>query len=386
MPARWLRYVGTGLVALSAAALAVVVFIAAVFLSDTPQVWTATILAIACFVAMRRSRTTRRRMVWWNCGIVLVIWACLDAGAFLWTGHVLPVVPRAALAMRWADDLPNLLAVRDPLLGYTLPPGGHRQEGDVSYDINIDGLRIGPPSTGTPEGCVLFFGCSFTFGEGVNDNQTFPYLVEVKTLGRFQTRNFAVSGSAPHYALAQVESGMVEHAAHCVPTHAIYLVLPHHLVRVGGKFAARFGPRYQVQPDGSVARSGSFNRTAGEFALALLQYTSGLYVAKFGYESAADGGDVALLVAVLKTLQQRLVERYPGIDFEIIYWDGDPSPIAADLGTQLGGIGVPVHLISEIFRGVEDDRIYLPTDHHPSAWAHDRIADYLATNVLASHD
>ena len=41
---------------------------------------------------------------------------------------------------------------------------------DVTYTIGENGLRIAPPIVS--EQCILFFGGSFTFGYGVEDNQT----------------------------------------------------------------------------------------------------------------------------------------------------------------------------------------------------------------------
>src|SRR5947209_17034369 len=102
----------------------------------------------------------------------------------------------------------------------------------------------------------------------------------------------------------------------------------------------------------------------------MLRYTSGLYVAKFGYESPPDEDDVHLTVAILKTLNARLRERYPGIRFAILYWDNEHSSMATDLGTQLPSIGVPVMLASEVFPSSQPNPIYLPNGH-PTAWAHD---------------
>lgn len=372
------------LVVAAAGVAAVVLFVVALVVSDSPQFWTASVLALVCFVALRRSRQPRMRVVCWNVGAILLVWALFDIGArALDRAHAgRRLVPRAALALR-LGPMPNVLAVRDSLLGYRLPPGGHREEGGASYDIDADGLRVGPPPRATPDGCVLFFGCSFTFGEGVDDDQTFAYRVEVRTDGRFRSRNFGVSGSGPHYALGQVEGGTVERAAHCAPTHAMYLVLPHHLVRVRGRFAASFGPRYAVAPDGSAIQTGTLNRSTPEFAFDMLRYTSALYVAKFGYESAPDAEDVRLTVAILKTLNDRLQARYPGIRFAILYWNDNQAPAAVELGARLPSIGVPVFLASQIFPGDQPQPIYLP-DGHPTPWAHDRVAEYLVANLLAS--
>jgi hypothetical protein len=47
---------------------------------------------------------------------------------------------------------------------------------DVVYTISAHGFRVTPGAGGTSgsAGRVLFFGCSYTFGEGVEDDQTLP--------------------------------------------------------------------------------------------------------------------------------------------------------------------------------------------------------------------
>ena len=50
---------------------------------------------------------------------------------------------------------------------------------DVRYTIGPDGLRQSMPfgDVNSPAGCVVFFGGSFTYGEGVNDHETMPFQV-----------------------------------------------------------------------------------------------------------------------------------------------------------------------------------------------------------------
>src|SRR5690348_5151396 len=53
---------------------------------------------------------------------------------------------------------------------------------DVAYTIDADALRISPPpADGPKQGCILFFGDSVTFGEGVNDEETFAYRTGLAT-------------------------------------------------------------------------------------------------------------------------------------------------------------------------------------------------------------
>ena len=84
-----------------------------------------------------------------------------------------------------------------------------RQSYDVTYTIDENGLRIAPPASTEPVGTVLFFGCSFTFGDGVEDDETLPYQVGLQSEGRWHTFNFAPGGQGPQYMLAALEGGRV---------------------------------------------------------------------------------------------------------------------------------------------------------------------------------
>ena len=68
----------------------------------------------------------------------------------------------------------------------------------VTYTINANGLRIAPPyDVRNVRGSVLFFGCSYTMGDGVADNETIPYMTGLLTHGRYATYNFGFHGYGP---------------------------------------------------------------------------------------------------------------------------------------------------------------------------------------------
>lgn len=73
----------------------------------------------------------------------------------------------------------------------------------VKYTIGNDGFRITQTDINNPER-INFFGCSVTFGAGLEDNETFPYYVA--QLGKYKVKNFGISGYGPHQALAILTS------------------------------------------------------------------------------------------------------------------------------------------------------------------------------------
>jgi len=132
----------------------------------------------------------------------------------------------------------------------------------VKYTIDDHGLRIASPSVTThnrQSNCLLFFGDSFTFGEGVKDDETMPYRVSEKTKRRYQAYNFAFLGYGPHQMLAQLQEGLVDAAIECKPAIAIYQALPDHVSRAAGLEAwSQFGPKYVSAKDNLVLLKGRF--------------------------------------------------------------------------------------------------------------------------------
>ena len=68
----------------------------------------------------------------------------------------------------------NSPAQYDPTLGYVYRPGVHIAPGGTSFSITEHGFRTVPTSEATEEWPILAVGNSFTFGEEVDDHETWP--------------------------------------------------------------------------------------------------------------------------------------------------------------------------------------------------------------------
>jgi hypothetical protein len=105
---------------------------------------------------------------------------------------------------------------------------------DVTYGIDANGLREIPRAVQGRPHKVAFFGCSFMFGHGVQDDQTLPYYFVREASGTFEGFNFAGEGWGPHQMLSEIETGFVRRIAR-VPELAVYEAIPDHLRRVAGR-------------------------------------------------------------------------------------------------------------------------------------------------------
>src|SRR5437879_10062020 len=77
---------------------------------------------------------------------------------------------------------------------------------------------------------LLFFGCSMTFGLGVNDNETMPFYM-AQYASHYRPYNYGVSGYGPHYMLAQLQRGDLTKDIHETHGIALYTFIDHHIDR-----------------------------------------------------------------------------------------------------------------------------------------------------------
>jgi hypothetical protein len=269
---------------------------------------------------------------------------------------------------------------------------------DVTYTIGSNGLRVSPPvQKDSVTGSILFFGCSFTFGEGLEDDQTLPYQVGVQSGGRYATVNFGFHGYGPHQMLAAIQHGIVRRAVGSCPRYAIYGAIPHHVFRVAGKVPWGWhDPRYRLDTEGAAQRAGRFDDNAGPLAPARSQLgnlfrqtvsalrSSGLYHMVANREPSVSAGDVRLLLGVVRSSRERLVAEYLGLEFHVLLWPGRTDEIYQELRDGFRQLNIPVHLVADILPGYNDDpsRYAIPSDGHPNALANHLLAEYVLTRII----
>jgi hypothetical protein len=349
---------------------------------DLPLVVAAAALLGASLLALRAARRTAWRILWLNLALAAAAFCALELYA------ARTRVP-AERIQRFSN--PQSLFRPDSALGHR-PPASYQTRAslhygaelvyDVTYTIDSDGLRVSPPeAAAAPADCVLFFGDSYTFGEGVEDDQTFPYLTGVATAGRYRVRNYGFSGYGPHQMLAAIESGLVETTARCEPRFAIYLAHPHHVLRAAGKWWwDAHGPRYELTAEGTAKRRGNFDDDRSALGGLVEQSEA---ARRLRDAAVADDTDLRLFYAIVQGARSSLEQRYPGISFHVLHWDvGYPPLFYRPEESQ----GLVIHRLSAVFP--EGERfpaaVTFPHDVHPTPQAHARLAGYVAREILGA--
>lgn len=155
----------------------------------------------------------------------------------------------------------------DKNLGYKPAKDGvyqaiRKSDKEIIYQVNYtikNELRSTPNSNESSQDCALFFGGSFTFGEGLNDTMTLPYHFNELEDQRFRLRNYGLHGYGPQQMLEHIKNRVRKDLSGCQGEKvALYSFLFDHVRRAAGYTAWNmYGPRYEVE-DMKLVKKGQF--------------------------------------------------------------------------------------------------------------------------------
>jgi hypothetical protein len=111
---------------------------------------------------------------------------------------------------------------------------------DFSFQLDSHGRRAIPAAATSPRPekprVVLLLGCSYTFGTGVRDDETFAHWLQLKLGKRYLVVNAAVPSTSALHAI-----GMLREKEIFLPglpgevAHVVYTLIPDQVFRVAGK-------------------------------------------------------------------------------------------------------------------------------------------------------
>jgi hypothetical protein len=264
----------------------------------------------------------------------------------------------------------------DPELGYAIVPGPRTgtekltgADGSVIYNVKytIDqfGLRtvFSGDSRAADDKPILFVGDSFTFGVGVNDEETLPQQYS-KISGR-RVINFGVSGYGAHQVLRELETDRPRAVNPHDPLAIVYLVLPTaHMFRASGRADwDQNGPQYEIV-DGSLKYIGHFSDHAALWQRIL--GLSGIYKKWLAPKIAMTNTDTdrKRLLSVVTRIRDLSISRYHA-PFFVLVWEDSESSDSAWLRERLRDADVPTLALldDEELRSFKHQ---FPLDGHPT--------------------
>lgn len=206
------------------------------------------------------------RVVWINAVLIASFWLVVETVVAISSGQ-----PEFSMG----DPEPlvqDSYIQRDARLGYSLVPDNVARhvstwngsvEFDVTYEIDGFGRRTTPvDSEEKRERFLIFFGCSNTFGEGVEQRETMPYFAG-KRAPEYWPYNYGVHGYGPAQALDLVTTRNFVAEVKEKRGVAVFHFIPAHLWRVVGASNVattwgRYFSNYELNEAGYPVRHGDF--------------------------------------------------------------------------------------------------------------------------------
>ena len=362
--------------------------IASVALLRFPVAPLLSLWGLSCLVFAYDSPTSNRKAIWFNVAIVLLVLAIADA---VLQKKIKYQVGDCEKAVQQSEQLG--WAPMGNFEGRCKGYRGSVEFYDYKFSTNRHGMRISPPyQEHEVAGCVLFFGGSFTWGSGIDDEEVIHHRVGVRSGGRFRTHNFAFGGYGTHQMLAAIEHGLVAERIDCRPTHVVYLAIFDHVRRVAGIGDwAWTGPHYVLREDGGVRYVGQFADEHSSIARELYKigkYRSGIASRLLNRRDPVSQEEIDLFTAVMKATRDLLETEFPGTEFHVLHWEKEKEYDDLLLDA-LETIDTTVHSMAEALQneGGKDSIYRLHRyDGHPNALAHDRMAEYVLAEILGDSD
>jgi hypothetical protein len=296
---------------------------------------------------------------------------------------------------------------KDSVLGLKIgKPGNYSatnvyEDGDtvfnVSYTILDDTLKIGPNSpfrsgyaneNGAEE--FVFIGCSFTFGVGLNDEETLPVQFGKMTGVASVNRGIGSLGIHQVYELFRLKYAGQDNSNKTF----VYSLLPDHFIRATGIYEwNNFGPYYIVRGD-SLINTGvkevpddDNNASKPGFILKRLTFLKPYLQRserKRQMEKVAPE-NMEHCFLMIKELSRMIAES--GGRLVILYWDDEkfeaqgikvmgPQMLYDRFAPLVNENSGYIKRVSEII-DFDDEKNFIKGDGHPSAEANRKIAEFL---------
>ncbi|MDQ1256669.1 MAG: hypothetical protein QG656_1268 [Candidatus Hydrogenedentes bacterium] len=296
------------------------------------------------------------------------------------------------------------LTAEDPIAGRRPLPSGQYTETvtlngeplfDATYTVDEHRCRVTLPQTAHDvDSALLFFGCSFTFGTGVADDETLPSQVAQRML---ETRvyNFGGVGHGPHQMLALLQQGKLDEIVREKDVTVVYVFIPQHLDRsiLSMRHAVEWGrndPCFALGPGGSATYLGPVK---SEHPIRLLIYDvlSREQVLKYvdaGWPPALTDRHIRYNAALVAAARDAAQDTLGCKRFIVLFY-----PLSKRVSDRLG---VDWDHVKDLFeqagldvwdyRDFADDALFYPEDEHPRPTLHAQSAERLVCTLNQPSD
>lgn len=256
---------------------------------------------------------------------------------------------------------------------------------DVRYTFDEKGHRILPRAEPNPKADLFLFGCSFTFGEGLENDETWPWLLATRLGSQWQLINYATSGFGAQQMLYLIEEGEIE-KPEAPFRQALFFAIKSHLIRFTGLFNVN-SIRY-VWRDGQIAREGFTSDAPYAIVPNIRKKMNGSQAAReFSYwlEHFITRNKLVefknIYLAMIEKAALLLKDKY-GMSLTVLLW-----PDIEDIAPELEKRNIPVLFARAMLKEWDADKslsymVFPMLDNHPNAKASAELASGLYTYFI----
>lgn len=263
---------------------------------------------------------------------------------------------------------------------------------DVKYSLDGKANRITPArDRDKRHQFMAFFGCSFTFGHGVNDDETLPFYAG-ELCAEFMPYNYGQRGNGPQQILQRIQSAALPEEIQEQRGVGVYVYMPHHIERLIGSmptfnlWVSNF-PYYYLDKNGKLVQDGTFR--SGR------PWRSALYDALWSWPVLSwfeimlpikrTNSDMDLLVGVIREAKNAFLTQFPDSQFVVLMyyypkhslskWNLHPYMVERLHAEGITVIDGSAWLTEEHFSE------YMLPDFHPRPAMHRRVAEELVRGL-----
>jgi hypothetical protein len=272
--------------------------------------------------------------------------------------------------------------------------------------INVQDInhRVGyKPGQAASDSELVFLGCSFTFGSGINDTSTLPYLAG--ELGNIESVNMGGAGWGTHHVYQ-----LFTHKYRNVPGNKkrvfIYSFIPDHVVRAKCIYSWSLNdPYFEVESD-SLKYEGAAYKHSGyarwhvivrilslNRALSFISDLGNIFITMSGSKNL-DEEDYQRVELMMQNINS--IAKSRGDRFIIVHWDDykgltpkDEPYVKKDkmaaILSRLQSEGVEIVNVNDVL-DTNDPTNTIPHDQHPNHKANSLLARRLVQLVMPGNE
>lgn len=262
---------------------------------------------------------------------------------------------------------------------------------DVTYSIDSESRRVTPTtSNGQREKFILFFGGSFTFGEGLEDNETIPYYTGQYAKG-FMPYNYGFHGHSAAEMLIKLRSMTIQEEIEQDRGVLIYTFIDAHIIRVVGsmRVVTTWGknrPFFYLDKIGTLHKDGSFEsgRPGLMLLYRLLSKSKILELLNVDLPYKITDNHFELFTVIVEEAYKSYKKQFPESDFYFLIYPR--SQYTAVLKRFLDRKKIPYLDYSMFIDRWNPKFILAPEDRHPNALANRIVARKIVEDLGLNSD